>query len=217
VLSAAHEVMPWTAAIAASTVAIRLALVPVTVVARRAGRRVAAAAPQLNELNAMLVQATRRNDVAGRQRAVAAYLRAVHRTLRVHRANPLVAFLLMPAVHIPTFVTLALSVRELANVAPGYCTGGALWFRDLAHADPYGVLPLVAVGTSYANLAAVGNDGEKLTIPVVLKHAVRPVPSSSLLTVGATLAHHRLSRHAPAARRLPRLLDHLHRVSVPPS
>mmetsp|Transcript_2689 Transcript_2689/g.4295 ORF Transcript_2689/g.4295 Transcript_2689/m.4295 type:complete len:153 (+) Transcript_2689:154-612(+) len=82
------------------------------------------------------------------------YARAVHGTLKIYGANPITAFFLMPAVHIPTFITFVLAIRQLPNEAIDYHTGGTFWFLDLASADPYCILPVLAVSTAYLNLRA---------------------------------------------------------------
>ena len=172
-LKAVHDLgLPWVGAISVTTIAVRLMLVPVTLISRSANRRLLAAAPELRELTGLWMAASRRNDIAGRQDAVRYFLRAVDGTLRKHNANPLTAFLLMPAIHIPTFVTFALAVRDLSRF-PDYASGGPFWFTDLASADPTGILPFFALAGSYGNLHGVGGNDHKLTIPVVLRHAAQ--------------------------------------------
>ena len=233
-LQSVHDLgLPWAGTIVCSTVGVRLMLVPFTVMARRASRRVAVAGPQLQQLNAMLLQAARRSDLAGRQRALVFYFRAVSGTLKAAGANPFVAFFLMPAVHIPTFVTFALAVRDLPEAAADYGPrSGLLWFPDLAAADPLCALPcvsfffatdnilhrLMAIGASYANLILPASKAQDLSFPAVITNAVSFLVflaenKAYENTTGAALAHRHLSHHPPAPGGLPPLLAHFHRVS----
>lgn len=143
--------LPWWATITTTTIAARLALTPTTILARRAGRRLAVAAPHARRLTQLAVESIKANP-AGRVEAARLYATGLHGLLKLHRANPLLVAL-PPVATLPTLVTLALAVRELPAAAGGaYAAGGALWFPDLAASDPTLVLPALAVGAAYANL-----------------------------------------------------------------
>lgn len=172
-LEGAHEVLPWWAALSVSTVGVRCVLLPATLAARRANASLARAAPHIRQVNSLLASALKRHAShrAGRLRSIKLYAEALHGTLRLHGANPVTAFLVMPALHIPVFVTFALSVRELASI-DDYRTGGILWFIDLAAPDPTFALPFLAVGAAYANLSAPTSE---LTLVTATRHVVRSV------------------------------------------
>ncbi|KAJ8599963.1 hypothetical protein CTAYLR_002852 [Chrysophaeum taylorii] len=170
ILEHVHDAgLPWWATIAATTLGVRGALLPATLVARRASARFVAAAPHLRRVNALLVDALRKDDKSSRVAAL--YARAVHATLKVHGANPVAAFVLMPAVHIPVFVTFAFAIRELCESAPNFHLEGTLWFPDLAAPDP--TLALLAIGGTYFNLGGLPKPSDRPGWPLVARHAAQ--------------------------------------------
>ncbi|KAJ1449621.1 60Kd inner membrane protein-domain-containing protein [Pelagophyceae sp. CCMP2097] len=157
-LTAAHGAgVPWYAVIVGTSVAVRLTLLPVTLLARRAAKRLAAAGPEMSKLNTLVVDALKqRKDNEERTRIAALWASGIHSTLKKHPgSNPMVALFLAPAVHIPTFITLALAVRQLVG-AEGFDTGGLLWFTDLGPPDT--ALAVMAVAGGYANLQLTATD-----------------------------------------------------------
>mmetsp|Transcript_6349 Transcript_6349/g.11045 ORF Transcript_6349/g.11045 Transcript_6349/m.11045 type:complete len:230 (+) Transcript_6349:352-1041(+) len=56
------------------------------------------------------------------------------------------------ALQVPHFLTYVWSVRRLAATNPALETGGALWFKNLAEADPTMILPIVSMGLTYYSL-----------------------------------------------------------------
>ena len=149
--------------IAASTLCVRAALVPLSVVQARAGLGLATA---LASARAQGV------DVAAPAK-LAAFLRA-HR--RQHAGVPHPAWVLVaPLVQLPVFVSAMLAIRRAALLPlDGMVTGGTAWFTDLtqaavhwealsAPAGPLGaVLPATAVGLMLLNIhTAFGPAGSR--------------------------------------------------------
>jgi len=138
--------LPWYATIPCATFALRSALVPASIVARRHGRRINLAAPHLRKLQQLAAERSkeRPDDKIGTAKLLTTGINGI---LKLHGARP--AFLLLPfATTLPSMVWLALGVRGLPEDM--IAEGGCLWFPDLSVSDMY--LPGFCVGAAYANL-----------------------------------------------------------------
>ena len=138
--------LPWYATIPCATLAVRGALVPASLIARRHGRRINLAAPHLRKLQQLAKQRSEEkpDDKIGTARLLTTGINGI---LKLHGARP--AFLLLPfATTLPSMIYLALGVRGLPDDM--IAEGGCLWFPDLSVSDMY--LPCVCVAAAYANL-----------------------------------------------------------------
>ena len=138
--------LPWYATIPCATLAVRGALVPASLIARRHGRRINLAAPHLRKLQQLAKQRSEEkpDDKIGTARLLTSGINGI---LKLHHARP--AFLLLPfATTLPSMIYLALGVRGLPEDM--IAEGGCLWFPDLSVPDAY--LPCVCVAAAYANL-----------------------------------------------------------------
>jgi len=103
--------MPWYATIPCATFALRSALVPASIVARRHGRRINLAAPHLRKLQQLAAERSKEqpDDKIGTARLLTTGINGI---LKLHGARP--AFLLLPfATTLPYMFSLALGVRGL--------------------------------------------------------------------------------------------------------
>jgi len=138
--------LPWYATIPCATLAVRSALVPASIVARRHGRRINLAAPHLRKLQQLAAERSkeRPDDKIGTAKLLTSGINGI---LKLHGARP--SFLLLPfATTLPSMIYLALGVRGLPEDM--IAEGGCLWFPDLSVSDMY--LPCVCVAAAYANL-----------------------------------------------------------------
>ena len=138
--------MPWYATIPCATLAVRGALVPASLIARRHGRRINLAAPHLRKLQQLAAERSKEkpDDKIGTARLLTTGINGI---LKLHGARP--SFLLLPfATTLPSMVYLALGVRGLPEDM--IAEGGCLWFPDLSVPDVY--LPCFCVAAAYANL-----------------------------------------------------------------
>ena len=138
--------LPWYATIPCATFALRSALVPASIVARRHGRRINMAAPHLRKLQQLAKQRSEEkpDDKIGTAKLLTTGINGI---LKLHGARP--SFLLLPfATTLPSMIYLALGVRGLPEDM--IAEGGCLWFPDLSATDVY--LPCLCVGAAYANL-----------------------------------------------------------------
>ena len=158
--------LPWYATIPCATFALRSALVPASIVARRHGRRINLAAPHLRKLQQLAAERSkeRPDDKIGTARLLTTGINGI---LKLHGARP--SFLLLPfATTLPSMVYLALGVRGLPEDM--IAEGGCLWFPDLSVSDPY--LPCVCVAAAYANLERqLAAPPGKASLAGVAKHA----------------------------------------------
>ena len=138
--------LPWYATIPCATFAMRSALVPASIVARRHGRRINLAAPHLRKLQQLAAERSkeRPDDKIGTAKLLTSGINGI---LKLHGARP--SFLLLPfATTLPSMIYLALGVRGLPEDM--IAEGGCLWFPDLSATDVY--LPGFCVAAAYANL-----------------------------------------------------------------
>jgi membrane protein insertase Oxa1/YidC/SpoIIIJ len=158
--------LPWYATIPCATFALRSALVPASIVARRHGRRINLAAPHLRKLQQLAAERSkeRPDDKIGTARLLTTGINGI---LKLHGARP--SFLLLPfTTTLPSMVYLALGVRGLPEDM--IAEGGCLWFPDLSVSDPY--LPCVCVAAAYANLERqLAAPPGKASLAGVAKHA----------------------------------------------
>lgn len=107
---------------------------------------IAGAMPDLR----VLTELTKKSDASNLKKAQI-FIKTFRNLCRVHGAKPLKAST-YAFLQIPHFLTYVWSVRYLCATNPALETGGALWFMNLAEADPYYVLPVVASGLTYLTL-----------------------------------------------------------------
>ncbi|KAL1510128.1 hypothetical protein AB1Y20_006460 [Prymnesium parvum] len=137
-----HTGLPWWATLAASSLALRLLLVPSVI-----------AQPRL----AALLAAAARHAATGSSRAgrAAAVARAFVAECRKAHVSP-VATLAMPLIPLPVLLTSLIAVRRLVDEEKPHAaelkSGGIAWFKDLTAPDCYAVLPIASLGLLIANL-----------------------------------------------------------------
>ena len=132
--------LPWWATIAATTVAVRLALTPVVV-------RLQANAVKINNLRPEIdpllkrVQEARATGNTALATTIAARMMAIYKK---HDCHP-VKMMFLPFIQIPIFITFFITLRRMTELpVVGMSTGGILWFQNLTIPDPYYALPILA-------------------------------------------------------------------------
>ncbi|WVO13891.1 hypothetical protein L204_101515 [Cryptococcus depauperatus] len=146
--------LPWWGAIAATTVAIRLALSPILISTQKHNSRLAIVNPQFQDLMSQAKEASANKDVH-MQTLISQRMRDL---MKEHNVNPFRS-LLLPLVQLPIFLTFFSIIRGLANLPlPQLKEGGLGWVTDLTAADPYCILP--ATSLLFTNLVfKLGADG----------------------------------------------------------
>lgn len=142
--------MPWWAAIAATTVAVRLLIMPLNINSMAVGARMKAIQPQMVVLRRQVEEANASGSTHHRVEA-AKQMRELFAKHKVGVSRMLVA----PLVNLPTSLTLFWAVRNLAtdgDVIEGFASGGGLWFPELHHPDPYFIIPAISVACALTSI-----------------------------------------------------------------
>lgn len=139
--------LPWWATIVSVTVCLRLITSPFTVMNVKHSTRMA-------QLNPILQAATQKLSAArGSGYAnpwLADWIREAQQVLKAsaelqrvysdHGVNPMKG-MLFALPQVPVFILLFMTLMHMAQHVPSFHDGGALWFTNLAAADPYWRLP----------------------------------------------------------------------------
>jgi YidC/Oxa1 family membrane protein insertase len=136
---------PWWLSIVMLTVIVRSLLFPLTVKQVRSMRAMQDLKPQMDRVRAQF------KDNPQRQREEMA------KVYQEQGVNPLGGCLPI-VVQMPVFIGIFYVIRKFGGT-PGrtmpeydsFTHGGMLWFQDLAHADPYYILPIISAVTMLAS------------------------------------------------------------------
>ncbi|KAG2172019.1 hypothetical protein INT43_001496, partial [Umbelopsis isabellina] len=132
--------LPWWAAIAATTVAIRTLMLPLMVKVQRNNARVANINPDLQRIMNNVNEAKKSGD----QMAIAKYSQQAQQLFKDNECHPAKS-LLLPVFQAPVMISFFMALRGMAELpVPGFLDGGLAWFTDLSVKDPYYVLPILS-------------------------------------------------------------------------
>ena len=171
--------LPWWQAIVATTICLRIVVLPIMVTAQKNMARMNNHQPTLQKLQIEAQLAGMRDNA---QQSKFAH-QALDAYQNKHNLHPIKN--LMPMWVNGLFMTsMFFGLRGMANApVESMTTGGTAWFTDLVATDPTFILPLTASGT-IALMMYLGADGMNLdTIPPIMKK----VGSSCLLLFGKSL------------------------------
>ena len=129
--------LPWWAAIAASTLLARAALLPLAIHGTKLSLRMQSMRAAVDLLQKRLS--------AGDPRAADELAQLYSQ----HGVSPS-RMLLLPAIQLPLFTSFFFGLRRLADHFPAAHDGGYLWVTDLGTADPTYVLPLATTSSALA-------------------------------------------------------------------
>ncbi|KAF9134269.1 Mitochondrial inner membrane protein oxa1l [Mortierella sp. 14UC] len=212
--------LPWWATIAATTVAIRTALVPFIVKLQGNTARLHNVKPQLERLTENMKLAKETNDTA----ALARFSAQTQELFAKNDCNPLKS-LMLPLLQAPVMISFYLALRDMANLpVPQFRDGGLAWFTDLTVADPTYVLP-VASSLGFLAIMELGSEAGGVAQPKAMKNVMRVMavamvpltmnfPSAIFvywLTSNVFTASQILFFKAPAVRKffnIPQLINH---------
>jgi YidC/Oxa1 family membrane protein insertase len=132
--------LPWWVAIAATTVAIRIAMIPLNIKVQRNNARVSNINPDLQRIMNNVNEAKK----AGDQMAIAKYSQQAQQLFKDNDCHPAKS-LLLPLVQAPVMISFFMALRAMAELpVPGFLDGGFAWFTDLSVKDPYYILPVLS-------------------------------------------------------------------------
>ncbi len=138
--------LPWWVSIASLTVVVRLTMVPLFLQQFKAVGPIAGAMPDLR----LLTELTKSSEASNFKKAQI-FVQTFRNLCKAKGAKPLKASM-YAFLQVPHFLTYVWSVRYLCATNPALEQGGAFWFKNLAEADPYCILPVMASGLTYLTL-----------------------------------------------------------------
>lgn len=143
--------LPYWQAIIVGTVAIRLLLLPSSIMGLRATSRIAAVRPEVDRLSKRMEKDPENKSL------YEAEIVHLHKKYKVSYISGFG----QPLVQLPVFLSTFLALRQMGTYFPEFTSGGTLWFTDLSIADPTFVLP-VASAASFLLLTELGSDEVKM-------------------------------------------------------
>jgi len=186
--------LPWWAAIAAATVAIRICMIPLNIKVQRNNARVSNINPDLQRIMNNVSEAKK----AGDQVAIAKYSQQAQQLFKDNGCHPAKS-LLLPVVQAPVMISFFMALRAMAELpVPGFLDGGLAWFTDLSVKDPYYILPILSSAgmlailetgseTGAANPQAAGMKNFFRGMTVLMIPFTAWMPSVSLPFIGFSL------------------------------
>jgi len=168
--------LPWWQAIVATTICLRIVVLPIMVTAQKNMARMNNHQPTLQKLQIEAQLAGMRDNA---QQSKFAH-QALDAYQNKHNLHPIKN--LMPMWVNGLFMTsMFFGLRGMANApVESMTTGGTAWFTDLVATDPTFILPLTASGT-IALMMYLGADGMNLdTIPPIMKKLMIAMPIVSI-------------------------------------
>ncbi|KAI8059317.1 60Kd inner membrane protein-domain-containing protein [Gongronella butleri] len=151
-LEAVHVTMglPWWATIAAATVLVRTALLPLIIKLQRNNARLMNINPDVQRIMGNLKTAQSDGDAV----ASAKYSNELQDLFKKNECHPMKS-LGLPLVQMPVMISFFMALRAMAELpVPGLDTGGMSWFLDLTAKDPYYILPAMSAAGMLAVLEA---------------------------------------------------------------
>ncbi|XP_047741009.1 membrane protein insertase YidC isoform X2 [Hyalella azteca] len=143
-----HCGLPWWGAIAAVTVAFRLLMSPLVLMAQRNAAQLHNVSPQMQVLQMKITEARESGD----QLQVSRYTNELMVFMKEKNVNPLKS-MIVPIAQAPIFISMFVGLRRCAALpVASFTTGGLWWFSDLTVADPYYILPILTSITMYATI-----------------------------------------------------------------
>ncbi|ELT87155.1 hypothetical protein CAPTEDRAFT_171303 [Capitella teleta] len=164
--------LPWFAAIALTTVAIRICLFPVVIRGQRNAVNISNHMPTVQKLQADLTKARASGDAS----EVYRISNEMGSYIKRNNVNPLKA-MVMPLIQAPIFLSVYYGIRSMVNVpVQSMTTGGLLWFTDLTIPDPYFLLPVMTSLTLLLTLESGVDAQRSSTMTPTMRTVMRVIP-----------------------------------------
>ncbi|KAI8059936.1 60Kd inner membrane protein-domain-containing protein [Gilbertella persicaria] len=142
--------LPWWATIAAATLVVRFALLPMMVKIQRNNARLMNINPDVTRIMENLKAAQAQGDAL----ATGKYTQEIQTLFKKNECHPMKS-LGLPLIQMPIMISFFMAIRGMAEVpVPGLQDQGLFWFSDLAAKDPYYVLPALSAAGAMAVLEA---------------------------------------------------------------
>lgn len=141
-----HDVsgMNYAYSIAATTIMVRIVLIPLFVSAQRNSSRVAHMMPEMTVLKERMEKIDKNDKKSNLE-----VQKQVQRLFKKYECNPMKS--LITLLQMPVFVSLFFGLRKMPEYfSEDLSTGGIAWFTDLTAVDPYCILPASSAFTFLA-------------------------------------------------------------------
>ncbi|BBN11692.1 YidC/Oxa1 family membrane protein insertase [Marchantia polymorpha subsp. ruderalis] len=129
--------LPWWASIAATTVAIRILVLPILVYQMKATARLTLMRPELEKLTNHIKENNYDPKVVEENQMRMKLL------FQQHKTSPL-SPILGAFVQAPIFMCFFFAIRNMAERVESFKEGGALWFTDLSTPDSFFIMPVLS-------------------------------------------------------------------------
>ncbi|EGC36103.1 hypothetical protein DICPUDRAFT_18752, partial [Dictyostelium purpureum] len=131
--------LPWLIIVPTFTVALRLALFPISIKSRVNSARLLEIKPQLDKFKEQQKLLRQKGAPLSERAEVSDKITTI---LREKGCHPIYSFLL-PLSNLPFLVSSVFAFRDMAENYPSLKDAGMLWFPDLASSDPLFILPTI--------------------------------------------------------------------------
>ncbi|XP_067645962.1 mitochondrial inner membrane protein OXA1L isoform X2 [Eurosta solidaginis] len=165
--------LPWWGAIALGTLAVRIIIFPLVIMAQRNAAKMGNNMPQMQVLQLKMSEARQTGNVLDASR----YAQEMMLFMKGKNINPL-KNMIVPIAQAPLFISFFMSLRAMANTpVESMREGGLFWFTDLTVADPTFILPIITSATLYLTIE-VGTDSARLSAQNMgmMKYVLRALP-----------------------------------------
>lgn len=175
-LSFVHDfsALPWWLSIVASTIIIRSAILPVTIMTMRNSAKMGAL----------------KDDIAEKRELVMEAVKTGNRPLATERQTEMQTFLreagvapgkilIGPLVQLPVFLSFFIGIRRVSQSNPEFTTGGAAWFTDISVMDPTYTLPVLC-GITLLGMTELGGDTGQQKLTPQMRNIMRGVAVLSI-------------------------------------
>lgn len=164
--------LPWWATIAASTVCIKVLLLPLIIKGQKNSINMNNNLPQMQHLQAKMTEA--RNT--GNQIEAARIANELVLFMKEKNVNPLKS-MIIPLAQAPVFISFFFALRGMANLPmESFKTGGILWFTDLTVPDPLYILPLITCVSLFCTIELGAESGVRADNLQWTRYVFRALP-----------------------------------------
>uniref|UniRef100_H3GE52 Membrane insertase YidC/Oxa/ALB C-terminal domain-containing protein n=1 Tax=Phytophthora ramorum TaxID=164328 RepID=H3GE52_PHYRM len=142
--------LPWWATIIATTVAVRTAFFPITVVSMRNAAKMKLFQPDMEKLRDEMDANPTRDEKSTRE-----FQTKYKALMKKHGVNPFKS-MLTPLAQIPVFLGFFWGLQDISKYFPEYAHEGIGWVTDLSASDPTMALPIISSALMVASVELGG-------------------------------------------------------------
>lgn len=159
--------IPYWEAIVLTTIGVRICLLPVALKTVQGAARMACVRPDLKKIQDKMKADPNSGDMQAQMR----YQQEMKAIMKKHDVNPFRA-MLWPFAQFPIFIAFFWALQDMGTFYPGFATGGALWFTNLAAPDALLILPVLN-SLSFWAMIELGSDGVQMEQASTFKNVMR--------------------------------------------